>query len=340
LNFSKNKELRAELFESRVIAGESRLTLEETGYLLERGRITLFEDEEELDLQKFLKRASSLIPNFELRFLVYKNIRDRGYHLKTGILDFRVYPRGTKPGGGESKYIIRVLSEREPMEITGLEKDILITKNLKKRLLYAIVDEEGDITYYEIKEKKMRGSLPSLSMDTNVKGDLLEERVIIWDPPFLNRLNEFWWFGRLTDEGRRLQLSFVESAYLIERRSLEVLDARGNILSLEEFIEAASAIESNFYRKYLIYRDLRDRRMVVKTGFKFGSHFRVYGEMPSENAFHSRYLIHLLTDEHAARLPEISRAVRLAHGVKKEMVFAMADESKVVRYVEISWVRL
>jgi len=340
LNFSKNKTIRAELFENTVIAGENKLLLEEAGYLLERGRIALYDGGEELNLREFLKRASSLIPNFELRFLVYKNIRDRGYQLKAGILDFRVYPRGIKPGEGESKYIIRVLSEREPIDITTPGKDILIARNLKKRLLYAVVDEEGDITYYEVKQKEMRGSLPPLGTDISAKGDLLEERVIIWDPFILNKLNKSWWFGRLTDEGRRLQLSFVESAYLIEHGSIEVLDGDGNVLSLERFIEVASAIESNFYRKYIIYRDLRDKGMVVKTGFKFGSHFRVYEEMPSESVFHSRYLVHLLTDDHTARLPEISRAVRLAHGVKKEMVFAVVDESEAVQYVEIAWVRL
>jgi tRNA-intron endonuclease len=79
--------------------------------------------------------------------------------------------------------------------------------------------------------------------------------------------------------------------------------------------------------------------MVVKTGFKFGSHFRVYEEIPGKDSYHSRYLVHVLIDDREVRLPEISRAVRLAHGVRKEMVFAHVLDER-VEYFEAKWMRL
>ncbi|VUT28028.1 MAG: tRNA-splicing endonuclease [Candidatus Syntrophoarchaeum sp. GoM_oil] len=339
MNFSKDETVRADLTEKSVIWDGIKFSLEEAGYLLERGRFTLFDGEDQLDLRTFLKRASHILPNFELRFLVYKNIRDRGYYLKPGPLDFRVYPRGVKSGEGESRYIVHVLSEREPIAPAMILKDITLSENLKKRLLYAVVDEEGDITYYEIKHRDLRGSSLSLEVLNGAIGDMLEERVIIWDAKILKQLNERWWFGRLIDENRRLQLSFVESAYLIDRGSLTVLDSEGEVLDFDGFIGASSSLEPNFFKKYVTYRDLRDRGMVVKTGFKFGSHFRVYEGIPSREAYHSRYLVHVLMDDRKLKLPEISRAVRLAHGVKKQMVFAVPGDDQ-VEYFEVGWVRL
>ncbi|MHC1595420.1 MAG: tRNA-intron lyase [Candidatus Syntropharchaeales archaeon] len=334
----KNEMIRGDLIGKSVILDGIKLSLEEAAYSLERKQITLFEEGIKLELRAFLKRAFSILPKFELRFLVFKDIRDRGYYLKAGPLDFRVYPRGVKSGTGESRYIIHVLSEREPIAVDMILQDLELSENLKKRLLYAVVDEEGDITYYEIKRRDISGSAPPVELSDSVNGDLLDERVMIWNDSTLSELNERWWFGRLIEE-TRLQLSFVESAYLIEKGSLMLTDPEGEVLNLERFIEISSAIERNFVKKYLTYRDLRDRGMVVKTGFKFGSHFRVYEEIPGETSYHSRYLVHVLIDDHEVRLPEISRAVRLAHGVRKQMVFAVILDER-VEYFEARWMRL
>ncbi|RLG36170.1 MAG: tRNA-intron lyase, partial [Candidatus Alkanophagales archaeon] len=66
----------------------------------------------------------------------------------------------------------------------------------------------------------------------------------------------------------------------------------------------------------------RERRLIVKTGFKFGSHFRVYERMEQP---HSKYLVHVVPREHIFVKPELSRAVRLAQSVRKQMVFAYED---------------
>jgi len=78
----------------------------------------------------------------------------------------------------------------------------------------------------------------------------------------------------------------------------------------------------------------------VKTGFKFGSHFRVYTARQQK---HSSYLIHVLPEEHVFSIPELSRAVRLAHGVKKRMIFAFrqkAGEERVIRYIDVGRMKL
>ena len=356
MSSSKNEMIRGDLIGSSVLlpyevdisrlagcglkrGGNVELSLEEAAYLLERKRISVFDREERLDLREFINRASSLRPGFELKFLVYKDIRERGYHLRARPLDFRVYPRGVRSGEGESRYIVHVLSEREPIKTDILLKDLNLSENIKRRLLYAVVDEEGDITYYEIKKANLKGKTSPFDLSGPIMGDILDERVIIWDETISRGLNEKWWFGKVINDTSRLQLSFVESAYLIEKGSLTITGTDGRILSLNRFIEMASAVEKDFFNKYIVYRDLRDRGMVVKTGFKFGSHFRVYDRVPDRETYHSRYLVHLLSNKGEVWPSEISRAVRLAHGVKKQMVFAVLLEER-VEYVEIMWVRL
>jgi tRNA-intron endonuclease len=52
-----------------------------------------------------------------------------------------------------------------------------------------------------------------------------------------------------------------------------------------------------------------------------------------EKAPHSEYLVHTIPKDHVFLPPVLSRAVRLAHSVRKEMIFAYPNEG--VRYLEI-----
>jgi len=76
--------------------------------------------------------------------------------------------------------------------------------------------------------------------------------------------------------------------------------------------------------------------MVVKTGFKYGTHFRVYEDDPEKT--HARYLVHALPEDYSTTWPEMSRAVRLAHGVKKEILFAWVREQG-TEYLRLTRVR-
>ena len=81
---------------------------------------------------------------------------------------------------------------------------------------------------------------------------------------------------------------------------------------------------------YSVYEDLVSRKLIVRTGFKYGANFRAYRKSMSE---HAEYLIHVMagTDQWY----RVSRAVRLSHGVRKSMIFAGMCEGK-IEYVSIS----
>ena len=94
-------------------------------------------------------------PGFLRSFLVYRDLRERGYVVQTGPHDFRVFRRGEKPGTGESLYLVRVLSERDPILFGKLIEEVVASKNMRKQYVLAVVDDEEELTYYEIKLQKL-----------------------------------------------------------------------------------------------------------------------------------------------------------------------------------------
>jgi tRNA-intron endonuclease len=310
------------------------LSLVEAAYLLDRSRIRVLSDSREISFKDFFQAASSLEKGFEFRYVVYKDLRERGYYVQPGRPDFRVYPRGGHPGKTPAEFYVFVVSERMPLPLKDILEPVRVAGQMRKKLMLAIVDEESDITFYEARERSMEGKMPP--EEPGGMATLLEDRVVLWDEEGSKRLHDHGFYGKPV--GGRLQLSIVESAYLLEKGLVKIADRSGNALGLEEFKEKAREIESDFDLKYSVYRDLRERRLVVKTGFKFGTDFRVYKQVGSpEKVPHSEYLVHTIPEDHVFHLPVVSRAVRLAHSVRKLMVFAHPDRD--VKYLEITRLR-
>ncbi len=93
-----------------------------------------------------------------------------------------------------------------------------------------------------------------------------------------------------------------------------------------------SGNEEDFLRRYNVYRDLRSKGYVVKTGFKFGVHFRVYEKSEFTEDSHSSFLVHAVSEDDTMSFPDLARAVRLTQSVKKKMMFAVVDHEGDVTY--------
>jgi tRNA-intron endonuclease len=312
------------------------LSLVEAAYLLDRSRIRVLSasDGPELDFQALFQISSSLEKGFEFRYVVYKDLRERGYIVQPGRPDFRVYPRGGHPGKSPAEFYVNVISERTPLPLEEVLQPVRVASQMRKKLMLAIVDEESDITFYEAREKTMTGLMEAAQ--PGGVATLLEDRVVLWDESASKRFHDHGFYGQPV--GGRLQLSLVESAYLLERGLVRLSDRSGASLDPDSFKIKARTIEQDFDLKYQVYKDLRDRNMVVKTGFKFGSHFRVYKKVGGpESVPHSEYLVHAVPKDYIFHLQAVSRAVRLAHSVRKQMVFGYPDGE--VKYLEIRRLR-
>lgn len=135
--------------------GKVQITLMEALYLVEKEKIVVLDSREnEIKFDKLLKKAEKIEKNIWTRFVVFKDLRNRGYIVKTALkfgADFRVYERGVKPGEDHAKWVVYPVDEAETMTWYEFAAKNRVAHSTKKRLLIGIVDEENDVTYYEIK---------------------------------------------------------------------------------------------------------------------------------------------------------------------------------------------
>jgi tRNA-intron endonuclease len=97
------------------------------------------------------------------------------------------------------------------------------------------------------------------------------------------------------------------------------------------FISSPKLSELSIEQK--VYNDLTSRGFIIRTGFKYGANFRIYsGELED----HADFLVHVFPEEE--QWYKISRAVRVAHAVRKKMIFAGESQGKIA-YRKIERVR-
>lgn len=296
------------------------LDLVEALYLMENNRLDIAGQ----TTGDVLKLGSDLEDEFEIRYVVYRDLRGRSFVVKpSNVLDYNVYERGALPGRAKSTHLVRCASERGALDVTAALDEVERAKKQGKILLMALVDEEGDLTYYEATSPDIRSSVPPLPQG-GATAHLLADRVVVLDAPGRAALSEGGFFGR--DLGPALQLSLPEALYLAEAGHLDGVEPA----SLRE---AGRRVEPDFDLRAETYAQLRRRGIVVKTGFKYGTHFRAYAGPPEEE--HAPYLVHAVSLGRPVPWPEVSGFVRLAHGVRKRLFFATPEGAE-VRLLELS----
>lgn len=312
------------------------LSLLEAVYLVEALRLEVLRDGRPVSLGELFRIAGAKEDQFEIRYLVYRDLRQRGYVVEPqdGVVDFHVLPRGGAPRRTPSKYWVRALSERAVFDLAELLKRAEEAASVRKTLLLGLVDEESDLTYYAVREASPRGHLPSPTLREPVLAYFQGDRAVVLDEDQAQALHEAGYFGKVV--GRRLQLSLLETAFLLRAGLIDVRNANTDRpIGLARLLKEAKAIQPDFALRLRAFEDLTARGVISKTGFKYGAHFRAYEGDPA--AHHAKYLVHVVPKGHRGAWPEISRAVRLAHGVKKQILFGeVADE---VRYVKLERVR-
>lgn len=298
--------------------GALLLDFAEALYLVENNRLKV----DHHDAGSLLRYASAREDDFEIRYIVYRDLRGRTFTVKpSNVTDYNVFARGATPGRTPSKHLVRCVSERGAFDPLALLDDAARARKVGKDLLVALVDEEGDLTYYEVREETLAADVPALPA-VKARAYLLEDRVVVLDPGEAKALFAEGYFGR--DVGLGLQLSLPEALYLLEEGRLDLRDVDGKAaVAPEELARAAMRLEPDFPLRNALYRHLRRAGVVVKTGFKYGTHFRAYVGAPDEE--HAPYLMHAVAPGRRLPWPEVSGFVRLAHGVRKRLFFAVSE---------------
>ena len=141
-------------------------------------------------------------------------------------------------------------------------------------------------------------------------------------------------FGKI--EADSLNISLIEACYLLEKGRLDIYEddvecSIGYIIDLLKEQEA--------YGKYVVYRDLKDRGYVIKTGFKYGSDFRLYNRGKGPGEVHSNFLVKVIFENYDIDALDFASYVRVSHGVNKKLLLAIVDDDFDITYYNIEWTR-
>ncbi|MCL5095090.1 MAG: tRNA-intron lyase, partial [Candidatus Marsarchaeota archaeon] len=159
-----------------------------------------------------------------------------------------------------------------------------------------------------------------------------EDMVTIIDNEDGKRIYFNEWFGqygtyKLSDRGILNKLDIFETLYLIDKKLLTVKN-----FTKDEIIKIATNRRYDFIKLYLVYKDWRDNGYVVKTGFKFGTHFRIYfpGAKPikDDKWMHSKHVIQVFPRDTKLLISEWARAIRVAHSVRKTFILAIPGKTR------------
>ena len=145
-------------------------------------------------------------------------------------------------------------------------------------------------------------------------------------------------YGALLDNGK-VQLSLIEAFYLMDKGKIDIYKSKSKKFTQEEFVRKARKLEPNFWVKFCIFKDIRNRGYIIKTALKFGADFRVYdrGVKPGED--HARWVIFPVNEGSTLTWHEFAAKNRVAHSTKKRLLIGVVDEENDVSYWEVRWMR-
>lgn len=120
----------------------------ESFYLVEKQKIRVFakKNGDELNLRDLVRRLSVGKPELWIKYLVYRDLRDRGYIVRESdkTFDFDIY------GKGPLRRLVSIVYEGGEASLRKLGKLLKYSENEKKELILAVVDRRTDIVYYTL----------------------------------------------------------------------------------------------------------------------------------------------------------------------------------------------
>ncbi len=134
------------------------------------------------------------------------------------------------------------------------------------------------------------------------------------------------WFGRETSDG--LELSIVETAYLLISDRARIIVGDEEITSLEEFMEKAyNCLREFFWPSLLVYKDLRDRGRRVKVVKE--------GEFIIRDKHGALRMVKVLEEGHSITLEDIVSDIEKAIDNALSLVIAVVSLQGDITYYEV-----
>lgn len=130
------------------------LDLYETIFLILKEKIVVVSNNGiKVSAKELLSIGMTKEKKFYQKLIVYSDLKERGYCVKTGLkfgFDFRVYPKGKKMGEEHSKFVINVVDESEKISMTQISAATRLAGNVHTTVVLAVIDSENFVSYYSM----------------------------------------------------------------------------------------------------------------------------------------------------------------------------------------------
>jgi tRNA-intron endonuclease len=130
------------------------LDLMEGVYLAQKEMLTVTEGDQKkkkVSLSRLRQTARRLYEDFDLKYAVYRDLRDHGLVVTPGIkfgCDFAVYKHG--PGLEHAPFMVSVKKATDELTATEMVKAGRLATTVRKRFIIAVPDEEPEKIRYLI----------------------------------------------------------------------------------------------------------------------------------------------------------------------------------------------
>ena len=124
----------------------------ESLYLLYTDKLKIFKGKKNIDFDSLLQIYRKQNEDILTQFLVYRDLRTKGYTVKDGFgfgSDFRVYAKGDYGEKG-AKFLVFGLNEGKQEKMGKLQKKVEEITKMGKEPIIAVIQRQGEIIYYKI----------------------------------------------------------------------------------------------------------------------------------------------------------------------------------------------
>ena len=122
------------------------LDLIEGFYLLQKSKIKIYKEKKSITEDEMLEICRKEHHNFDKKYTVYKNFRNKGYIVNPGIkfgCDFAVYQKG--PGIDHAPYLVQVYNRSDMISSTDVVLAGRLATTVRKQFILAIPRGNDDV---------------------------------------------------------------------------------------------------------------------------------------------------------------------------------------------------
>jgi len=175
-----------------------------------------------------------------------------------------------------------------------------------------------------------------------LKGELIENRIIVWDIKNSKKLFSNGYYGKpigipkpkFDEIDVPLILDLIEGRYLLQNSVIKIYKGSKNVTE-KHMLEICQREYHNFDKKYIVYKNFRDKGYIVNPGIKFGCDFAVYQKGPGID--HAPYLVQVYNRSDVITSTDVVLAGRLATTVRKQFILAIPRGRDNVDFLALDW---